>query len=175
MVVRPCFSRRGNHEQIFLTRSLRRAPFGGGSPTATLSTNNRRRRPMHSRLATCVVLVAGCALLAIPVSLPAHCDSSSHMLGHFAPPTQPAVSPAGVHPPTLDAPLIGDRVNLTEVLWQTAGTGTRFQTGVAQTRQRCIPIGRACFGPGRPHCCPAPFPHHSFCSNRRGWGICVES
>jgi hypothetical protein len=133
---------------------------------------------MHSRLATCVVLIAGCALLAIPVSLPAHWDSSSQMLGHFAAPTQPAVSPAGVHPPTLEAPLIGDRINLTEVLWQTAGTGTRFQTGFAQSPNRCIPTGRACFGPGGPgrlRCCPAPFPHHSFCTGRTGWGICVQS
>ena len=123
----------------------------------------------------CVVLTAGCALLAIPVSLPAHCDSSSQMLGHFAAPTQPAISPAGVHPPTLDAPLIQIAPTLLRLFGRPPATGTRFQTGVAQPPQRCIPVGRACFGPGRPRCCPAPFPHHSFCSNRRGWGICVES
>jgi len=39
----------------------------------------------------------------------------------------------------------------------------------------CIPQGGACFGPGRPNCCPAPFPHHSFCSNPTGWGTCVEN
>jgi hypothetical protein len=44
-------------------------------------------------------------------------------------------------------------------------------TGVAQT---CIPQGGACFGPAHPHCCAAPFPHHSFCSNPTGWGTCVE-
>src|ERR1700731_129870 len=120
---------------------------------------------MHSRLATCVVLIASCALLVIPVSLPAHCDSGSQLLGHFAAPPQPAVSPADVHPPTLDAPLIEDRANLAEVLWQTAGTGTRFQTSVAQPPLSCIPFWRPCLSPARPHCCPAPFPHHSFCSS----------
>src|SRR5207249_1982468 len=44
-------------------------------------------------------------------------------------------------------------------------------TGVAPT---CIPIGDPCFGPGLPKCCPAPFPHHSFCSSSTGWGRCVE-
>jgi probable HAF family extracellular repeat protein len=41
--------------------------------------------------------------------------------------------------------------------------------------QPCIPIGHRCFGPGRQHCCPAPFPHHSFCSSRTGWGRCLMS
>jgi probable HAF family extracellular repeat protein len=45
-------------------------------------------------------------------------------------------------------------------------------TGVAPT---CIPFGEECFGPARPHCCRAPFPHHSFCSNPTGWGTCIES
>jgi probable HAF family extracellular repeat protein len=43
----------------------------------------------------------------------------------------------------------------------------------AQPLQNCIPIGRRCFGPSRPHCCPAPFPHHSLCTSRTGWGTCV--
>jgi hypothetical protein len=43
-------------------------------------------------------------------------------------------------------------------------------TGVSLT---CIPIGDACFGPSHPHCCAAPFPHHSFCTNQTGWGKCV--
>ncbi len=43
-------------------------------------------------------------------------------------------------------------------------------TGAAAT---CIPIGHACYGPGPTHCCPAPFPHHSFCSSRTGWGTCL--
>jgi len=42
-------------------------------------------------------------------------------------------------------------------------------TGGAPT---CIPIGDACFGPGPTRCCAAPFPHHSFCSSRTGWGRC---
>ena len=43
-------------------------------------------------------------------------------------------------------------------------------TGVAPS---CIPIGGACFGPGPLKCCPAPFPHHSFCSNQTGFGVCL--
>jgi len=43
-------------------------------------------------------------------------------------------------------------------------------TGVAGS---CVPFGRTCFGPGLPHCCPAPFPHHSFCSSRTGFGVCL--
>jgi hypothetical protein len=46
------------------------------------------------------------------------------------------------------------------------GAGTRLAA-------TCIPIGRACYGPGPTHCCPAPFPHHSFCSSRTGWGKCL--
>jgi hypothetical protein len=38
----------------------------------------------------------------------------------------------------------------------------------------CIPIGGACFGPSH-NCCPAPFPHHSFCSNPTGFGTCIEN
>jgi len=38
----------------------------------------------------------------------------------------------------------------------------------------CIPIGGACFGPSH-NCCPAPFPHHSFCSNPTGEGTCIEN
>jgi hypothetical protein len=47
-------------------------------------------------------------------------------------------------------------------------------TGVAQPPPGCTPVGGAC-GPGLPHCCAAPFPHHSFCSNPPGFGTCVES
>jgi hypothetical protein len=36
----------------------------------------------------------------------------------------------------------------------------------------CIPIGERC-GPGLPRCCAAPFPHHSFCSNPTGFGVCL--
>jgi len=44
-------------------------------------------------------------------------------------------------------------------------------TGVAAPT--CIPLGGACFGPGRPSCCAAPFPHHSVCSSSTGWGTCL--
>ena len=43
----------------------------------------------------------------------------------------------------------------------------------AQPLQNCVPLGGRCFGPSRPHCCPAPFPHHSLCTSRTGWGTCV--
>jgi hypothetical protein len=39
---------------------------------------------------------------------------------------------------------------------------------------RCTPFGGRC-GPGLPPCCPAPFPHHSFCSSKYGFGRCLES
>jgi len=39
----------------------------------------------------------------------------------------------------------------------------------------CIPQGGLCFGPSGGHCCPAPYPHHSYCSNPTGWGTCTES
>jgi hypothetical protein len=130
---------------------------------------------MYSRLVTCVVLIAGCALLAIPVSLPAYGDSSGQKLGNFTVPTQPAVSPADVYPPTVDAPLIGDRADLTEVLWRTAGTGTKgSRLGVPQPPSKCIPFGGLCHG-RTAHCCPAPRGHHSYCSNPSGWGTCTES
>ena len=45
-------------------------------------------------------------------------------------------------------------------------------TGVTEPPPRCTPIGSIC-GPGQPICCPAPFPHHSICSNRTGFGTCV--
>jgi hypothetical protein len=42
-------------------------------------------------------------------------------------------------------------------------------TGVAPS---CTPIGKTC-GPTLPRCCAAPFPHHSFCSNPTGFGLCL--
>jgi hypothetical protein len=121
---------------------------------------------MHSRLVTCVVLIAGCALLAIP----AHTDSSSQMLGHFVVPTQPVFSSAGIHSPTFDSPRMEDSIALTETLWQNSGEGSRSQTGVAQPSSSCIPIGKACSPHGPKRCCSAPFPHHSFCTKA---GFCV--
>jgi len=44
-----------------------------------------------------------------------------------------------------------------------------------QSQPKCIPLGDPCFGPGPLKCCPAPFPHHSFCSSTTGWGRCIES
>jgi hypothetical protein len=38
----------------------------------------------------------------------------------------------------------------------------------------CIPQGGSCYGPVHHNCCPAPFPHHSYCSNPTGWGTCIE-
>jgi hypothetical protein len=54
-----------------------------------------------------------------------------------------------------------------------ADSSSKSSCGAAQPPQRCIPLGGACFGPRRPHCCPAPFPHHSLCSSRTGWGRCL--
>ena len=42
-----------------------------------------------------------------------------------------------------------------------------------QSAPSCIPVGQACFGPGQLKCCPAPFPHHSFCSSQTGSGVCL--
>jgi probable HAF family extracellular repeat protein len=41
----------------------------------------------------------------------------------------------------------------------------------------CIPPYHPCYGPGPNlnRCCSAPYPHHSYCSNATGWGLCVES
>jgi probable HAF family extracellular repeat protein len=36
----------------------------------------------------------------------------------------------------------------------------------------CIPDGAICYGPAGNHCCPPPWPHHSGCSNPKGWGTC---
>ena len=44
-----------------------------------------------------------------------------------------------------------------------------------QSQPKCIPLGDPCFGPGPLRCCPAPFPHHSFCSSGTGWGRCLET
>jgi hypothetical protein len=41
-----------------------------------------------------------------------------------------------------------------------------------QSAPSCTPVGRTC-GPGLPRCCAAPFPHHSFCSNPTGFGVCL--
>jgi hypothetical protein len=45
-------------------------------------------------------------------------------------------------------------------------------TGVAPPLA-CAPVGQAC-GVNRPVCCPAPFPHQSFCTNSAGLGTCIE-
>jgi probable HAF family extracellular repeat protein len=74
---------------------------------------------------------------------------------------------------------VHDRDDLKDKLWVNDDADGRMQkvplcgTGVAGS---CVPIGGACFGPGgsgHPRCCPAPFPHHSICTNRTGWGRCV--
>jgi len=42
-----------------------------------------------------------------------------------------------------------------------------------QSAPSCIPVGKSCYGPGPLKCCPAPFPHHSFCSSSTGFGTCL--
>src|SRR5215472_396633 len=120
---------------------------------------------MHSRLALCAVLVIGSFLLTIPVSVSAHFDSGSQVFNQFFPSNPPNLMP--------DTSLNPDRFVLTEVLWRAEGTGTNLTIGVAQPPTSCIPIGKRCYGPGPTRCCRAPFPHHSFCSSRTGWGVCV--
>ncbi len=41
-----------------------------------------------------------------------------------------------------------------------------------QSAPSCTPLGETC-GLGLPRCCAAPFPHHSFCSNPTGFGVCL--
>ena len=55
-----------------------------------------------------------------------------------------------------------------------AGTPHTVALGGTGGATGCTPIGGIC-GPGRPACCSAPFPHHSFCSNKTGFGTCVMS
>lgn len=68
-----------------------------------------------------------------------------------------------------------DKIAIYDRAEPAADSSSKHSCGAARPPQRCIPIGSTCFGPGRPHCCPAPFPHHSFCSSRTGWGTCIES
>jgi hypothetical protein len=52
--------------------------------------------------------------------------------------------------------------------------GSPQAASLSGTGVGCIPIGHYCYGPTA-HCCPGAYPHHSYCSNRTGWGTCVES
>jgi probable HAF family extracellular repeat protein len=54
-----------------------------------------------------------------------------------------------------------------------ADSSSKSSCDLAQPPQCCIRIGRPCFGRGGAHCCPAPFPHHSFCSSRTARGRCL--
>ena len=96
---------------------------------------------MHSRLAMCVVLIVSCALLASPVSLPAHSDSSHQTLGHKAASTPHALSPSSVRLPRLEDVLIAER-GITETFSYSAGSAGR-----------CQPRGQQCGGPHL-KCCP---------------------
>jgi hypothetical protein len=71
--------------------------------------------------------------------------------------------------PTKEGPLSGTLV----VTDNATGPQTVTLTGTGVPP--CIPQGGTCFGPGLLKCCPAPFPHHSFCSNPTGVGTCIES
>jgi len=52
-------------------------------------------------------------------------------------------------------------------------TGCDMGAYERQSGPSCIPFGSPCYGPDGPgQCCPAPFPHHSYCSDPTGWGIC---
>ena len=97
---------------------------------------------MHSRLAMCVVLIVSCAMLAIPVSLPAHSDSNHQTLGHTAASTPLALSPSSVRRPRLEDVLIPERDSITETFSYSAGSASR-----------CQPRGQQCGGPHL-KCCP---------------------
>jgi hypothetical protein len=75
--------------------------------------------------------------------------------------------------PTTEGDFTGN-VSITDNAKGSPQTVALSGTGVAQSPP-CLTIGEACFGPGRPHCCAAPFPHHSYCSNSGGWGTCTEN
>jgi hypothetical protein len=73
----------------------------------------------------------------------------------------------------------GDFTNIVSITDNANGspqTVTLSGKGIAQPPPpTCIPQGGACFGPNKPQCCAAPFPHHSYCSNSTGWGTCTEN
>jgi len=56
---------------------------------------------------------------------------------------------------------------------ESAVPSTSQSSEPARLPQSCVPMGGLCYGPGSTHCCPAPYPHHSVCSNRTGWGRCT--
>ena len=63
-----------------------------------------------------------------------------------------------------------------ENLWVTDNAAASRQTvplSGTSVAARCIPIGGSCSGSSQLRCCPAPFPHHSFCSGRTGFGVCL--
>jgi probable HAF family extracellular repeat protein len=67
---------------------------------------------------------------------------------------------------------LDDNVLLLDRAEPAADPSSKSSCDAAQSQQSCVPLGQPCYGPGPTHCCPAPFPHHSFCSSRTGWGRC---
>jgi probable HAF family extracellular repeat protein len=68
---------------------------------------------------------------------------------------------------------IEDKLTIFDRAEPATDSGSKTSGDGAQSPQSCIRLGRRCYGPGPTRCCPAPFPHHSFCSSRTGWGACV--
>jgi hypothetical protein len=66
------------------------------------------------------------------------------------------------------------KLSITDNARDSPQTVTLSGTGVAPPPPGCVPPGGIC-GPGLPKCCAAPFPHHSLCSNPKGFGTCIES
>ena len=65
-----------------------------------------------------------------------------------------------------------DKIAISDRGESATDSSSKSSCGAAQSLQSCIRLGSPCYGPGPIHCCAAPFPHHTFCSSRTGWGRC---
>jgi hypothetical protein len=146
---------------------------GGGSPSVTLSATNLTFGSevvgATSPAQTVTLSNSGTGTLSI-VSIIASADfGETHTCGStLAPGANCTISVTFT--PSASGSLNGT-VSVTDNAAGSPQSVSLSGTGVAG---RCTPIGSEC-GPGLPHCCAAPFPHHSFCSNPTGFGTCIES
>src|SRR5690242_17419750 len=63
----------------------KRESFELESSNAWADEQSKEVRPMHSRLATCIAFVVGCALLAIPAQPPAQGNQNQLRIAAFGP------------------------------------------------------------------------------------------
>jgi len=96
-------------------------------------------------------------------------------LSHLLRPTNRSVDDQQTQISRDSAWQLEDKIEIYDRAEPAAASSSKSCGDAVQRPQLCIPIGSACYGPARPHCCPPGFPHHSFCSNRTGWGTCIES